>query len=170
VLDDDTALLGLDPTLFHFSARGRLSPEQLEEAQALLSAPAHPYKRLIVACHYPVVAPTRYQRELFHKRLENDRAFREWLSGIGPHLYCCGHVHAAWAFRPSSLLNQICLNAGAPLMRDPTGLRPPGFLEIDLEDDTVRVAHHAWDGTQWRIDQILQTVSLSTEEAPAAAG
>ena len=57
------------------------------------------------------------------------QAVVEWLAGIGPHLYCCGHVHAAWAFQPPSLSNQICLNAGAPLMRDPTGLRQPGFLE-----------------------------------------
>jgi hypothetical protein len=146
-----------------------LAQEQFEEAQTLLSAPAQPYKRLIVACHYPVAAPPRYQRELFHKRLENERSVRDWLAQIGPHLYCCGHVHAAWAFRPASLPNQISLNAGAPLMRDPTGLRPPGFLEIDLEYDTVRVAHHAWNGTEWRLDTILQSASLVTVQAPAAA-
>jgi 3',5'-cyclic AMP phosphodiesterase CpdA len=170
LLDDSTAILGLDPTLFHFSPRGVLAPEQFEEARALLSNPPRAYQRLIVACHYPVVAPPRYQRELFHKRLVNDRAIRDWLAAIGPHIYCCGHVHAAWAFRPSSLPNQICLNAGAPLMRDPTGLQPPGFLEIDLEGDLVRVSHHAWDGQAWRIDMILHSNILAADKVPAVTG
>ena len=31
-------------------------------------------------------------------------------------------------------------------MSDPTGLRLPGFLEIDLEEDAVTVTHQAWSG------------------------
>ena len=46
--------------------------------------------------------------------MDNDQAVASWLAGIGPHIYCCGHVHAAWAFQPPSLPNQICLNAGCP--------------------------------------------------------
>ena len=40
----------------------------------------------------------------------NAAEVRDWLGGIGPHLYCCGHVHAAWAFRPPTIPNQLCLN------------------------------------------------------------
>jgi hypothetical protein len=165
-LDDETAILGLDPTRAHFSPRGRLREEQLEEARALVADPALRPKRLIVACHFPVAAPVRYQRELFFKRLENDRSVREWLAGIGPHLYCCGHVHAAWAFQPPSLPNQICLNAGAPLMRDPTGLRLPGFLEILLDGETVSVTHQAWTGTEWTAVPMLQGISLVAPQVP----
>ena len=114
-------------------------------------------KILIVACHYPVAAPVRYQRELLHKRLDNDQAVRSWLAGIGPHLYCCGHVHAAWAFQPPSLPNQICLNAGATLMRDPTGFRLPGFLEIQLEGDAVTVIHQAWTAPSGKPCQCSRT-------------
>ncbi|MFO0951615.1 MAG: hypothetical protein U0835_10775 [Isosphaeraceae bacterium] len=67
-----------------------------------------------MACHYPVAAPPAYQDELRKKRLENDDPVRAWLSTIGPHLYCCGHVHAAWAFAPPELPGELCLNAGAP--------------------------------------------------------
>jgi hypothetical protein len=35
------------------------------------------------------------------------------------------------------------------LLRDPTGLRPPGFLEITLHDQAVSVTHHAWEGAEW---------------------
>ncbi len=80
----------------------------------------------------------------------------QWLAGIGPHLYCCGHVHAAWAFRPRGLPGQLCLNAGAPLLRDPTGLRPPGFLEIVLHDQDVTVIHHAWAGDAWTTRPLYQ--------------
>jgi hypothetical protein len=160
-LDRDTAILGLDPTLPRFSPRGRLPEGQLAAAQALTSNPDARPGILIVACHYPVVAPRLYERELFQKRLDNEMAVRSWLAGIGPHLYCCGHVHAAWAFQPSSISNQICLNAGAPLMRDPTGLRLPGFLEIQLLVDAVTVIHHAWTGAEWRAVPMLQNIRFS---------
>ena len=81
--------------------------------------------------------------------MKNADAVAAWLAEIGPHLYCCGHVHAAWAFIPPTVPNQLCLNAGAPLLRDPTGLRPPGFLEIVLHDQDVTVNHHAWAGGNW---------------------
>ena len=69
--------------------------------------------------------------------MKNAEDVARWLAGIGPHLYCCGHVHAAWAFVPDAIPGQLCLNAGAPLLRDPTGLRPPGFLEIVLHGPGV---------------------------------
>ena len=59
-----------------------------------------------------------------------------WRSGSGPSArtsICCGHVHAAWAYQPDEIPDQLCLNPGAPLLRDTTGRRPPGFLEITLE-------------------------------------
>ncbi len=168
-LDDETAILGLDPTLFHFSPRGFMPPEQIEEAQAITLDPAQRPRRLIIACHYPAAAPVRYQRELFFKRIKNDQAVIEWLAGIGPHLYCCGHVHAAWAFQPPSLPNQICLNAGAPVMRDPTGLRQPGFLEIDLDADTVNVTHHAWSGKQWNAVPLIVRISLADPRVAAGS-
>jgi 3',5'-cyclic AMP phosphodiesterase CpdA len=155
-LDGDTAILGLDPTGPHIAARGKLPPEQLEKAGALTADREKLPRHLIVACHYPVAAPVRYQRELFNKRLQNDEQVRAWLATIGPHLYCCGHVHAAWVFRPPALPEQICINAGAPLMHDPTGLRLPGFMEIALKEETVTVTHHAWTGADWQCVPMLQ--------------
>ena len=45
-------------------------------------------------------------------------------------------------------------------LRDPTGLRPPGFLEIDLTDETVSVIHHAWTGSDWSILPMVQGLRL----------
>ena len=160
-LDPETAILGLDPTRPWFSAHGLLGEEQLRAARAITSDPDRRPRRLIVACHYPVAAPVLYQRELFNKRLNNDTAVRAWLAGIGPHLYCCGHVHAAWAFQPPSLPEQICLNAGAPLLVDPKGLRLPGFLEIILDGPAATVNHQAWMGTGWQAIPMLQNVSFA---------
>ena len=56
--------------------------------------------RLVVACHYPVAVPPEYQREFARKPLVNATDRASWLATIGPHLYCCGHVHAAWAYQP----------------------------------------------------------------------
>ena len=148
-LDDRTAILGLDPTRPHISARGYLPPSQFERARALIADPTARPRRLIVACHYPAVAPPIYERELAMKRLKNDDEVREWLAEVGPHLYCCGHVHAAWAFRPPEVPGQLSLNAGAPLMRDHTGFRLPGFLSIELKGDGVAVTHEAWTGLGW---------------------
>jgi hypothetical protein len=169
-LGDDTAILGLDPTRPHFSPRGRLPEDQLKEAREMTADPARRPRRLIVACHYPVVAPMSYAAELLFKRMSNDEAVRDWLAGIGPHIYCCGHVHAAWAFQPASLPNQICLNAGAPLMRDSTGLRLPGFLEILLDGDHVSVIHQAWAGTDWKAVPMLKDINLVAPQVPAPSG
>lgn len=153
-LDAATVVLGLDPTRAHYSARGWLPAGQLAEARALLDGCGA--SRRIVACHYPLDAPPRYRRALAAKRLENATAVRDWLRTAGPHLYCCGHVHAAWAITPPELPGQISLNAGAPLLRDRTGHRPPGFLEIVLEGRDVRVVHHAWDGAAWRAEALVE--------------
>ncbi len=47
-------------------------------------------------------------------------------------------------------------------MRDPTGLRLPGFLEIQLELDAVTVTHQAWSGCEWKAVPMLQKIRLST--------
>jgi hypothetical protein len=86
----------------------------------------------------------------------NDRVIADWLATLGAHLYCCGHVHSAWAFVPPALPNQLCLNAGAPLLRDPTGFRPPGFLEIEIHNRDVSVLHHAWLGDGWEVRPLYQ--------------
>ncbi len=145
-LDDETAILGLDPTRAHLSARGFLPLEQLERAHVL--GRERP-ERLIVACHYPLAAPPNYQAQLAPKRLKNAEIVSEWASSLGPHLFCCGHVHAAWSFVPPKIPNQLCLNAGAPLLRDPTGFHFPGFLEIELDSRSVNVTHHAWNEEEW---------------------
>jgi 3',5'-cyclic AMP phosphodiesterase CpdA len=171
-LDAETALLGLDATRAHISATGRLPATQLAAAKALVAEPARRPRRLIVACHYPVAAPPEYEHELRSKRMTNAEEVREWLAGLGPHLFCCGHVHAAWAFAPRAIPGEVCLNAGAPLLRDPTGLRPPGFLEITLHDRDVSVIHHAWVGPSWETRSLFQSPGFfsSASERTAAGG
>jgi 3',5'-cyclic AMP phosphodiesterase CpdA len=148
-LDPSTVLLGLDPTRSHISARGLMPAEQLARARALLERTDVQNQRLVVACHYPLAAPPGYEIELHHKRLKNAESVVDLLRPVGPHLFCCGHVHAAWAFTPAALPEELCLNSGAPLLRDPTGNRLPGFLQIDLDGPSVSVTHHAWDGGDW---------------------
>ena len=150
-LDPQTAMLGLDPTRASLTARGLLPEKQLAHARKLLLTEGKAIRRLIVACHYPLDAPLAYRNDLGKKNLINAKAVGRWLETVGPHLYCCGHVHAAWALEPEHIPNQLCLNAGAPLLRDPTGHRPPGFLEILLHDQDVIVDHHAWRRDSWEI-------------------
>lgn len=146
---DRTAVLGLDPTRPALSARGRLPAGQLAAASALWEEHRHEVDRLIVACHYPVDAPAGLRDDLEWKRLEDSRPLVEWLTTLGPHLYCCGHVHHSWAITPPHIPDQLCLNAGAPLMVDRKGDNPPGFLEIILDGPDVTAIHHAWAGSAW---------------------
>jgi 3',5'-cyclic AMP phosphodiesterase CpdA len=166
-LDAETAVLGLDPTRSHISATGRLPADQLGRARGLLSDPPARPRRLIVACHYPIASPPSYVKELKHKRMKNADELGAWLTQVGRHLYCCGHVHAAWAFAPGAVPGQLCLNAGAPLLRDPTGLRPPGFLEITLHDRDVSVVHHAWAGRDWEARSLYQDPHFFPARAPS---
>lgn len=163
-LDKETAILALDATRSHISATGRLPEEQLASARGLMADASTRPRRLVVGCHYPLTAPGAYERELIPKRMKNAVEVREWLAGLGPHIFCCGHVHAAWAYVPREVPEQVCLNAGAPLLRDPTGLRPPGFLEITLHDRAISVSHHAWLGDAWEIRVLYQNPSFFAEE------
>jgi 3',5'-cyclic AMP phosphodiesterase CpdA len=148
LLDSETAILGLDPTRAGISARGKLPRAQLIRAQEVLEK-AQGVTRLVIACHYPVAAPPEYQREFARKPMVNALEVARWLGTIGPHLFCCGHVHAVWAYQPDSIPHQLSLNPGAPLLRDRTGRRLPGFLEVVLEQGDVTVHHHAWTGESW---------------------
>jgi 3',5'-cyclic AMP phosphodiesterase CpdA len=150
-LDPHTAILGLDPTRAGVSARGKLPLAQLREAQQILAAAAGTVRRLIVACHYPVAVPHDFERELARKPLVNAGEVRRWLQTVGPHLFCCGHIHAAWAFRPPEVPNQLCINPGAPLLWSHAGRQPPGFLDVVLEGPAVTVRHHAWTGRSWEV-------------------
>lgn len=150
-LDDETAILGLDATRSDLTAQGFMPPRQLSAAKALIPSAADRPRRLLVASHYPLTAPPLYYWELVNKRLVNAEELGRWLATIGPHLYLCGHVHVSWAFQPPDVPNQMCLNSGAPLLRDPIGYRPPGFLEIDLNGDGVQVQHHGWSGHEWTV-------------------
>ncbi len=155
-LDEETAILGLDATRSHISATGRLPKAQFDAARVLIADPASRPRRLIVANHYPLETPPAYAKELAIKRLKNAKEVQSWLRTIGWHVYCCGHVHAAWAFVPKGIPEQVCINSGAPILRDPTGLRPPGFVEITLHDRAVSVVQHAWHGREWVIRPLFQ--------------
>jgi predicted phosphodiesterase len=148
-----TAILGLDPTRAGVSARGKLPQSQLMAAAGLVSS-AEGAKNLIVACHYPVAAPPEYEARLARKPIVNSAELAGWLKTIGPHIYCCGHVHAAWAFRPNSIPNQLCLNPGAPLMHDRRGRHLPGFLLITVDAGDVTVDRHYWDGKAWEVREL----------------
>ena len=137
-----------------------LPEAQLTRARELLIGPGRPIRRLIIACHYPVDAPPAYRHELAGKNLMHAEPLVRWLATIGPHLYCCGHVHAAWAFIPERIPNQLCVNAGAPLLRDHTGHRPPGFLETVISDRDVTISHHAWRNDSWEVRPLHQSLSF----------
>jgi 3',5'-cyclic AMP phosphodiesterase CpdA len=160
LLDSRTAILGLDPSRASLTARGRLPQRQLDRARELLAEHAPGISRLILACHYPLEAPEPHRADLQRKRLIDEKAFRDWLATIGRHLYCCGHVHAAWAFIPDRFPDQLCLNAGAPLLRDRTGHCPPGFLEIVLSDRDVSVNHNGWTADGWATGALYQASSF----------
>jgi 3',5'-cyclic AMP phosphodiesterase CpdA len=166
-IDPDTVIVGLDPTRAAVTARGKLPPHQLDEAREIVAAARGQSARVIIACHYPLDAPDEYAAELTGKRLINAREVRGWLAGIGPHLYCCGHIHAAWAFRPADVPGQLCLNPGAPLLSGHTKRTPPGFLEIVLDHRDVTVQHHAWTGDAWDV-RLLRREGNFFNDSPAA--
>jgi 3',5'-cyclic AMP phosphodiesterase CpdA len=153
MIDSETAILALDPTRAAIAAAGWLPRAQLVRAKEILASAA-PIRRLLVACHYPVAVPPEYRRQYAGKPLLNARDLADWLRTVGPHIYCCGHVHAAWAFRPAGIPAQLCLNSGAPLMLDRSGHQAPGFLEINVDGVDVLVKHHGWTGEGWRVAEI----------------
>ena len=159
-LDPETVILGLDPCRPHATATGFLPRQQLEQAQALLAQ--QPHKRTIIACHYPVDAPPSLAKQLHHKRILKAPPLIHWLSGLGPHLYCCGHLHKTWAFYSTRIPGQLSLNPGAPLMVDHRHPSNPGFLEIHLNQHAIHVDHHGWDGLGWQITRLIENPQFFT--------
>jgi 3',5'-cyclic AMP phosphodiesterase CpdA len=159
-LDGQTVILGLDPSRASLTARGRLPEPQLVRAKELVADLGPEARRLIVACHYPLDAPPGHRRDLARKNMINAEEITVWLATLGPHLYCCGHVHAAWAFAPRRIPDQLCLNAGAPLLRDHAGDHPPGFLEVVLTGPEVVVKHHFWKEEDWQVLPLYQSPSF----------
>jgi 3',5'-cyclic AMP phosphodiesterase CpdA len=158
-LDPATAILGLDPTRSGISASGKLPSIQAAEARRLIANAGVRLERLIIACHYPVAVPSGFEGELARKPMVNAEDLRSWLRTIGPHLFCCGHVHAAWSYRPREVPDQICINPGPPLLPRHFGHNHPGFAEIRLDGKDVTVDHHAWTGEAW------ERQSLSSDRA-----
>ncbi len=148
-IDGQTGILALDPTRPALTAHGLLPHSQLEVAKSLIADATCRPRRLLIACHYPLAAPSEYSKDLERKSLRNADVVRDWLKGIGPHIYCCGHVHAPWALVSDDLPNQLCLNAGAPLIEDHKKGARAGFLEILLDGDDVTVIHHNWMNHGW---------------------
>jgi 3',5'-cyclic AMP phosphodiesterase CpdA len=155
-LDPETAILGLDPTRASISARGKLPIPQWTEAQRLVADPGSRPVRLIVACHYPVAVPQGFERELARKPMINAAEVRAWLRTIGPHLFCSGHIHAAWAYRPPEVPNQLAINPGPPLLPGHYGHNHPGFVEIRIDGAAVTADHHAWTGDSWERTRLYQ--------------
>jgi Calcineurin-like phosphoesterase len=167
-LDQHTAILGLDPTRFSITASGKLPRRQLIRAQEML-ATSGPIARLLIACHYPASVPPQFEYQYAHKQLINKSDLEAWLRGIGPHIYCCGHLHVSWAYRGDRLPDQLSLNSGAPLLRDRTGKHPPGFLEIALEGQSVAVFHHGWTSNGWIVESYYDAAGFFTT-APDVRG
>jgi 3',5'-cyclic AMP phosphodiesterase CpdA len=163
-IDATTLILGLDPTRAGISPRGRLPRAQLIAARELVEQVGSE-SRLIVACHYPVAVPAEFEREAARKPLANAAELAQWLRTVGPHLFCCGHVHAAWAFQPAAIPDQLCLNSGAPLMVDRLGHRLPGFLQIELEGAGVEVIHHSWTGSSWTAQPLFSAAQFLAPSA-----
>jgi hypothetical protein len=163
-LDDRTAILGLDPTRAGISARGWMPGHQLERARDLVRE-SGPIPRLLIACHYPVSVPPEHRREFARKPLGNIGELARWLSSIGPHIFCCGHVHAVWATRPPAIPNQLCLNPGAPFFRDRTAHLPPGFFEVTLSGPDVSVVHHGWVEGDWEVRKLDEWVGFFSNPA-----
>ena len=156
-IDASTVVLGLDPCRAHVSATGYLPAEQFEAARALVSRGREAGKRIVVACHYPLATPPGISGNLKRKRLVNAGSVSDWLRGIGPHLYCCGHVHTMWAFHPTDVPEQLCLNPGPPLMISREASSTQGFFEIELEADAVRVDHHGWSAEAgWQVRRMAE--------------
>jgi 3',5'-cyclic AMP phosphodiesterase CpdA len=167
MLDSETAILGLDPTKASITARGELPSAQMRKCEEILAG-ARAVSRLLVACHYPVAVPPDYRHEYAVKPMVNADEAGRWLATIGAHLYCCGHVHAAWVYQPPIIPNQLCVNAGAPLLRDRTGHRPPGFLEIILDRADVTLLHHAWTGESWEVRPLHSALDFFANRPDAA--
>lgn len=164
-IGDGTAILGLDasrPTII--SARGTISPSQIESARCLLEGSNARLARLIVACHYPVAIPDGVKPDPAHG-LQGKEYLHDFLSRLGPHLYCHGHIHAGWTFRPDSLPRALCINPGAALKRRRRSGVDASFLEILLDGDGVEVWRHALRRGAWEKEHLANRPKFFAEGA-----
>lgn len=164
-LGEGTAILGLDtsrPAMV--SARGKIAPTQLDAARRLLEGSRSGITRLVVACHYPVALPEGVREDRSHD-LQGKEHLRAFLSQLGPHLYCHGHIHAGWTFIPAALPQSLCLNPGAALRRRKRPCVQALLLEILLEGKGVEVRRHALRRRAWEITPLASLPNFFSLEA-----
>jgi len=151
-LGPDLAILALDacrPT--KISARGTITPEQIEKAQELLNSVAPGLQRLMIACHYPAAMPMGIPDTHGHG-LRGREHLRRFLARQAPHLYFHGHVHKAWAFAPDGLPRTLCLNPGSALKFNRKAQERSSMLEIILRNASVEVNRHILCGESWKVE------------------
>jgi 3',5'-cyclic AMP phosphodiesterase CpdA len=156
-IDYQTAILGLDtarPNLI--SARGTITPRQLAQAQELLDITKSGIKRLVIACHYPVVIPHGIRESPGH-RLEGAEILQAFLSRQMPHLYCHGHIHSSWTFLPECLPHTLCLNPGAALKKHGHAGADSRMFEIVLDGRDVVIRRHELKNGTWKAQTIIET-------------
>ncbi len=163
-IGEGTAILGLDtsrPTLL--SARGAVQTEQLASAQRLLGESNSHVGRLLVACHYPVAIPHGVKEDRGHG-LQGREDLHAFLSRLGPHLFCHGHIHAGWAFTPGTLPQALCLNPGAALKRRRSSGVHAGLLEILLDGTQVEVRRHVLRRGAWEVESLARRPQFFPKE------
>ena len=150
-LTDAWRLLALDSAVPRaLTSRGRIGPEQLASAGAMLAA-LPPHAGLVVLCHYPIAAPPGIHEGWDH-RLADAPAVRELLTAFaGPVVYLHGHIHSPWAWVPDdpALRHVLMINAGSPCRVNSRFPQGQGFWEIELENETasrISVRHHCRAG------------------------
>jgi 3',5'-cyclic AMP phosphodiesterase CpdA len=155
LIGEATAILGLDvsrPTVV--SARGCVSRRQIQDAGRLLAEARGAIDRLIVACHYPIALPDGTKADRLHGLLGRE-ILLSFLSQLGPHVYCHGHIHSGWAFTPAVLPQALCLNPGAALKRRSDSGIELLLLEILFEGKAVEVRRHALRRSTWEVECLI---------------
>ena len=138
------------------SSSGRLGDAQIEAVADLLD-PLPDNHGLVVLCHYPFVDPPGKSSPPGHGLVDAADLAQALGSFGGPIVFCHGHVHEPWAYRPDGLENVIDLNAGSPTMINETFPLGQGFWTFELTaeaPDPPRLVHHLPTPDGWSADPV----------------
>ena len=134
--DSNISIVGIDVSEPHLiTARGRVTNETLSSLSAELHGETQEGRAVIVLGHYPFlnVYPGGIHSPWQHRLIGMGR-LRHLVDRKPVIAYLHGHWHQRWAL---SLEHCLCLNAGSAGRIGRNNGREPGYLRIDVENQTV---------------------------------
>lgn len=144
-LQQDVAILGVNPSRFHLGSSGLLKPEELARLEAMLQREDVQSRFRILMIHYPLLNRQGIATAKYWRRLENRQLLLDVLKRHPVHLVVHGHDHLRYLNHlrvPGQPPTYLYNSGSGAFNRGPTYPIRASFNQYTVEDQTLTWVEH----------------------------